>query len=268
MRSILSALQDGRLFELPEISKDETLEFLARVLDANPDIEFGADAREEIKKRELECNTGIGMGVAVPHMRARRSEGELFCAIGWSPSGIDYSASDKAPVHLVLMYYIPDAQKNVYLKEISSLVKAMKKSGGIETIAHASNLSVVRNLLLDWVSELGGESGPDAVARMIKLEIRQSQNPAVPTAPSTTVTVPTLKFSKAISFSVVVMPPANALILCQDAELFAALQKSQTLGTHLSDGLPFVINERQIYVTGSTSYVSNRTFYQCIALTV
>lgn len=268
MRSILSALQDGRLFELPQITKDETLEFLARVLDANPNIEFGADAREEIKKRELECNTGIGMGVAVPHMRTRKSEGELFCAIGWSPTGIDYNASDKAPVHLVLMYYIPDAQKNVYLKEISSLVKAMKKSGGIESIAHASNLSVVRNLLLDWVSELGGESGPDAVARMIKLEIRQSQTPASASPPSPPSSLSTQKFSKAVPFSVLQTSSPHVLILSQDAELVTALEKSQTLETHLTDGLPFVINERQIYVTSSTCYASNRTLYQCIALTV
>ena len=138
MRSILTALQEGRLFELPEAGKDRALEFLARILDANPDIEVGTDTIEEIQLREQECNTGIGMGVGVPHVRARREEGELFCAIGWSSQGIDYDAADGKPVHLVVMYYIPGAQKNVYLKEISSLVKAIRKSGGMEPIAHAS----------------------------------------------------------------------------------------------------------------------------------
>ena len=63
MRSILTALQEGRLFELPDAGKARALEFLARILDANPDIEVGTDTIEEIQKRELECNTGIGMGV-------------------------------------------------------------------------------------------------------------------------------------------------------------------------------------------------------------
>ena len=37
MRSILTALQEGRLFELPEAGgKVRALEFLARILDANP----------------------------------------------------------------------------------------------------------------------------------------------------------------------------------------------------------------------------------------
>src|SRR5512133_1617337 len=136
MRSILTALQEGRLFELPEVDKPRALEFLARILDANPDIEIGTDAIEEIQQREQEYNTGIGLGVAVPHVRARREEGELFCAIGWSGVGIEYGAADGKSVHLVFMYYIPGAQKNVYLKEVSILVKAITKSGGIEPITH------------------------------------------------------------------------------------------------------------------------------------
>src|ERR1035437_1547777 len=180
MRSILTALQEGRLFELPEAGKDRALEFLARIIDANPDIEVGTDAIEEIQKRELECNTGIGMGVGIPHIRARREEGEIFCAIGWSAQGIDYGATDAMPVHLVVMYYIPGAQKNVYLKEVSTLVKAIRKTGGIDPIAHAADLNAVRNLLLDWVSTGLGEAGPEAVARMIKLDVRQTQAAPVP----------------------------------------------------------------------------------------
>ena len=47
MRSILTALQEGRLFELPDTGgKPRTLGFLARILDANPDIEVGTDTIE------------------------------------------------------------------------------------------------------------------------------------------------------------------------------------------------------------------------------
>ena len=51
MRSILTALQEGRLFELPDAGKERALEFLARILDANPDIEVGTDMIEEVKLR-------------------------------------------------------------------------------------------------------------------------------------------------------------------------------------------------------------------------
>ncbi len=263
MRSILTALQEGRLFELPAAGKDRALEFLARILDANPDIEVGTDAIEEVKSREQEYNTGIGLGVAVPHVRARREEGGLFCAIGWSQPGIDYGAADGQRVHLVVMYYIPGAQKNVYLKEVSSLVKAIKRSGGMEPIAHADDLNVVRNLLLDWVSEGLGEAGPESVARMIKLEVKQAQatgvGPEVAAAPARAV-------GRVMTFSVLVIAPGNAWVLAPDADWVAALEKEDALAQRLIAGAPFAGAGRQVFVTGTTQYPGGRALYQCVAI--
>jgi nitrogen PTS system EIIA component len=273
MRSILTALQDGRLFELPEAGKDRALEFLARVLDANPDIVVGTDTVEEIKQREQECNTGIGMGVAVPHVRAKREDGELFCAIGWSPQGIDYGAPDGKQVHMVFMYYIPGALKNIYLKEISILVKAMKKTGGIEPIAHADSLFVVRNLLLDWVSEVSNDSGPEAVARMIKLEARQGLVP--PTGPTSAVTVPTVnppagapvsRPTQAMAFSVVLASPNQPLVLAQESDWVTSLERDGNWLPRLLAGQPFSVAGRQVFLTGTNQYAGGRTIFHCVAL--
>jgi mannitol/fructose-specific phosphotransferase system IIA component (Ntr-type) len=276
MRSVLTALQEGRLFELPDTGKPRSLTFLARILDANPNIEVGTDAIEEIQVREQECNTGIGLGVAVPHVRARRDEGELFCAIGWSAQGIDYGAQDGALVHLVFMYYIPGAQKNVYLKEISTLIKAVRKSGGMEPIAHAPDLNAVRNLLLDWVSIVAGESGPEAVARMIKLDLKQAQAPSVlpaasgaavtpaPAAPAPVVPLPPA--AQVATFSVLIVPPATALVLAHDAVWSTAMEKEGNLGPRLAAGTPFTVAGRQIFVTGASRYEGDRTLYYCVAV--
>jgi PTS system nitrogen regulatory IIA component len=268
MRSILNALQDGRLFELPSTDKASALEFLARILDANPDIEVGTDVIEAIQKREEECNTGLGLGVAVPHIRARREEGDLFCAIGWSQQGIEYGAPDGEHVHLVFMYYIPNAQKNVYLKEVSVLVKAIKKSGGIDPISHADTLNVVRNLLLDWVSEGLGDTGPEAVARMIKLEVKHAQGiptPVVMPALGATA-LPPSAIAKVISFNILVAPPNGAFVLTQDADLGTAMEKENGLAQRLAAGTPFLIAGRQVFVTGSVSYSGGRVLYQCVAV--
>ena len=265
MRSILTALQDGRLFELPEgASKDRVLAFLARILDANPKIEAGADAVEEIKLREQECNTGIGLGVAVPHMRARQEEGELFCAIGWSSQGIEYGSADGMPVHLAVMYYIPGAQKNVYLKEISTLVKAIRKSGGIEPIAKAPDLGAVRNLLLDWVSSVLSDSGPDAVARMIKLEVKQAQAAPAPAETPPPATMPGA--ASATVFSVLSAPPKGLFVLTSESEWGAALEKDDSLGQRLAAGAPFASSGHLFYVTGSTAFPGGRVLYHCVAV--
>ncbi len=265
MRSILTALQEGRLFELPDNNKDRALEFLARILDANPDIEVGTDAIEEIQLREQECNTGLGLGVGVPHVRAKREEGELFCAIGWSPTGIDYGAADGAHVHLVFMFYIPGAQKNVYLKEISSLFKAVKKSGSIDPIAHADNLNTVRNLLLDWVGAVLGESGPEAVARMIRLEVRQAQAP-VPT-PVTAAASPRFQ-PQAMPFGVLIAPAIPPIVLSSDEAWTTLLEKENHLGPHLANGGNFEAGGKQVYVTAVKQYPNGRALYDCIAVTL
>lgn len=262
MRSILTALQEGRLFELPEAAgKDRVLEFLARILDANPDIQVGTDAIEEVKRREQECNTGIGMGIAVPHFRAQREDGELYCAIGWSTAGVDYGATDGVRVHLVVMYYIPGAQKNVYLKEVSTLVKAMRKLGGIEPIAKAADLNDVRNLLLDWVASVAGDSGPEAVARMIRLEIKQSQ--AVPVLP---VAVPVERAAQALAFSIVSVPGRGHFVLAADSQWTAALERENNLAERLATGNAFVAAGRQVFVLGTTNYADGRTLHQCAAI--
>jgi len=268
MRSILNALQDGRLFELPDAGKDRALEFLARILDANPDIVVGTDAIEEIQKREHECNTGIGMGVGIPHIRARREEGELFCAIGWSSQGIDYGASDGKPVHLVVMYYIPGSQKNVYLKEISSLVKAMRKTGGIEPLAHAADLNDVRNLLLDWVGAGLGDVGPEAVARMIKLEVKQAQaaTAPAPAVPAEAAVAAERRGAKVSTVSVLVAAPTNVFVLAQDGDWAAAIEREDGLAQRLAGGTPFSAGGRQVFVVASTPYPRGRVLYQCVTL--
>ena len=260
MRSILTALQEGRLFELPETGgKDRVLEFLARILDANPDIQVGTDAIEEIKAREQQCNTGIGMGIAVPHFRANREDGELYCAIGWSGPGIEYGAADGGRVHLVVMYYIPGAQKNIYLKEVSMLVKAMKKLGGIEPLARAVDLNAVRNLLLDWVASTAGEAGPEAVARMIRLEIKQAQVPAPAPAAAERVV-------QALPFTVVIVPGRGNFVLATDPQWTATLEAETNLVEKLASGNALTVAGRQVFILSSSGYSDGRSVYQCAAV--
>ena len=266
MRSILTALQEGRLFELPDAGKDRALEFLARIIDANPDIVVGTDTIEEVQKREQECNTGIGMGVGVPHIRAQREEGELFAAIGWSPAGIEYGAQDTEKVHLVVMYYIPGSQKNVYLKEISSLIKAIRKSGGIQPIAHATDLNEVRNLLLDWVSSVLGDTGPEAVARMIKLDVKQTQVAAPATPAHLPEAVAVRPGARVTPFSVLVTTPGSLLVLAPDAYCLGVLEKDAALAQQLAAGAAFLSSGQQIIVLGVTNYAGGRALYQCALL--
>src|SRR5271165_1179549 len=151
MKTLLNALQEGRFVELPETNKDKALNYLANLIEAMPDINPGTDVAGAVLSREAQFNTGIGLGWACPHMRTPH-DGEMICAAGWSPGGIDYAAADQKPVHFVVMYYVPDSQKHVYLKEVSGLVKAIQKKQGDRDLPRMDNLAAARDWILDLVS--------------------------------------------------------------------------------------------------------------------
>jgi mannitol/fructose-specific phosphotransferase system IIA component (Ntr-type) len=172
MKSLLNALQEGRLIELPDAGKEEAFAYLAHMIVAVPELAGSPALAQQMIARDREHNTGLGFGVACPHVRVAGG-GELLCAVGWTPAGIDYGAPDGRKVHLLVMYYIPEEQKNVYLKEISSLaratVRAIGRADGIQPIAAAEDISTVRERLLDWVQGSVDADVPGTKVRMIRL---------------------------------------------------------------------------------------------------
>ena len=129
----------------------KTLELLAHLIEAVPDIGSKFDLMKGVMEREALSSTAIGRGLACPHCRVS-VEGELLCAVGWSPSGIDYGAPDGKRVHLLVMYYVPESERNSYLKEISGLAKAVQAGDTIETISACPTSSRSgRSSSIGWV---------------------------------------------------------------------------------------------------------------------
>jgi len=260
MKSFLNALQEGRLIELPDVDKEKSLAYLAHMIEAVPDLAGSPELAEEMIARERQCNTGIGLGVACPHVRATGG-GELLCAVGWTPAGIDYGATDGKKVHLVVMYYIPDAQKNVYLKEISSLASAIRREDGIQPIATAEDIATVRERLLDWVQAAIDANIPEAKARMIRLEARQAvAEAAAPSAPAGAAPgglqlVPAL----------FLVENGRMLALCADAALGDSLEKDAGLGELVRQKGQFERAGWRFVFRGATTY-GTRTLYDYTAV--
>ena len=171
MDTLLDALQEGRLFELPENDKTHALQFLAHIIEAFPEIPAGTDVVGLVATREQATNTAIGKGWSCPHAGIPFDE-DLMCVVGWSPEGIDYGAKDGKVVKLVVMYLVPTNQRTHYLREISMLAKAVETYPGIEKINEAKELNDVRTYLLDLIATTKETVGPDIRARMIRLQAK------------------------------------------------------------------------------------------------
>jgi mannitol/fructose-specific phosphotransferase system IIA component (Ntr-type) len=264
MKSLLDALKEGRLVELPEGSaKEDALEFLAHIIEAVPDIGSSVDLMQSIAEREAQANTGIGRGVACPHCRVP-NQGELLCAVGWSPKGIEYGAPDGKNVHLVIMYYVPDPQRNAYLKEISGLAKAVSAGDSIETISRLSDIHTVRDKLLDWVSIAISEALPESKARMIKLEAKQATVAAMSLAAAPAKELAGLRI---LPFRLVAWP-GSALVLCADPDLADALEKTAGLAELLRAGGEIDAPGWRIVVMSETPFARERKEYEAVALRV
>jgi nitrogen PTS system EIIA component len=257
MKSLLDALQEGRLVELPTNDKTEVLEYCALLIEAIPGIGTKLDIVKEINARESEGNTGIGKGIACPHIRTK-IDGELLCAIGWSPEGIDYGSPDGRKVHIVIMYYIPDSQRAGYLKELSSLAKAVSKSSDAIMFENVPDIHAIRNKLLDWVEQSIGDSVPDAKARMIKLEEKQRNAEISVKEGRRPMTV--------VPFTFVGLDAEKYSLLAVDADFLGSAEKSADLSKLLRGDEPLETGGYFISVLQSRNFASGRVLRECVAV--
>jgi len=65
------------------------------------------DALAALLSREEEGSTGVGMHVAIPHVRLKRLE-RVACSVSIHPAGLEWAAVDGAPVHIVFAVLRPE----------------------------------------------------------------------------------------------------------------------------------------------------------------
>lgn len=257
MKTLLDALQEGRLIESPDNQKNRALEYLAALIEAIPQIDEEG-ITEKVLAREAAHNTGIGRGWACPHARTR-NDGELLCAVGWSPQGIDYGAPDGQPVHLMVMYFVPETQKNAYLKEISSLSKAIQTQPALQDLKSLSDLNDVRHALLDAITLALESTAPEAKARMIKLEAKHAEVEGL-------VAEHPAEVARSLTpMTVVIVPDGKTMVLCQDGEMVQLLEGQKQLAADLEQQGRSEHQGVHVLVRSHSSYPPDRAVYDCLA---
>jgi len=263
MKALLNALQEGRLVELPDNIKNDALEFLGTLLEAIPEIADEGGITEKAFDREKQHNTGIGRGWACPHATSDH-DGELLCAVGWSPQGIDYGSPDGVRVHLVVMYYVPDAQRNSYLKEISQLAKAIHQNEDLQKLQELEELSEVRHALLDAITHAIESVTPEARARMIQLEVRHAEAAAVAEETADILTLDPIARSIR-PLAILIVPGSKPVVLSQDKSLVEGLENSATLAEELAKGAHAVVGDINVVLRSSEHFAGERVLHECVA---
>lgn len=260
MKALLNALQEGRLVELPDNIKVDALEFLGALLEAVPEVPSEEGITEKALAREKLHNTGIGKGWACPHATTDH-EGELLCSVGWSPQGINYGSPDGVPVHLIVMYFVPDSQRNAYLKEISQLAKAIHQNTDLQKLQELTELSEVRHALLDAITHAIESVTPEGRARMIQLEVRHAAAHAVEASPE----IPGAVAGAILPISILVVSGGKPLVLSQNAELVREIEDIAGLSDELSKSGRASKDRLHVVLRSSEHYAGERVLHDCIA---
>ncbi|MGA2382046.1 MAG: PTS sugar transporter subunit IIA [Gemmatimonadales bacterium] len=256
MDSLLDALQEGRLIELPDNNRDDALHLLAHILEAIPSVPPGTDVVGLVMERERVSSTVLGKGWACPHARVPFEE-DLVCVVGWSPTGIDYGSSDGTPISVIAMYLVPSNQRNHYLREISLLAKALDAYAVPDKLRSTKDLNDVRNYLLDLIGSTKDTVGPDARARMIQLQGKQSIQALAAPDLSSLIVEP---------FTVVAGPGLKPVVLTQNAGLGEFLDGAAGLIDRLESDGAFQDGAWRLVKRSTLAYQGGRVVYDCLAI--
>lgn len=107
-------------------SKTEAILELIDVVDAKGKIKDLESLKKEIFYREQIMSTGIGQGLAVPHVRFEGAS-EPIVLLGTRKEGLaDYESLDDAPVRIVVMIIVGSEQHREYLRILSLVAHKLK----------------------------------------------------------------------------------------------------------------------------------------------
>jgi len=256
MDSLLDALQEGRLLEIPEdYDKEDSLRFLAHILEAVPSLPPDTDVAGLILAREESSRTSLGKGWACPDARVAFDE-DLMCVVGWSPKGIAYGAPDGRPVKIIAMYLVPENQRSNYLREVSLLAKALEIYP-VEKLDSADSLNDIRDHLLDLISTTKGTVGPDSRARMIRLQGKVAPVEPTPYDLANLVVEP---------ITIIVGKGFRPVVLGHDQGLVEHLEAQANLAEDVTTHSSFNTGGWRIVKRKDASFTGDRLLIDCLAL--
>lgn len=109
----------------PNSTKEETIMLLVDALKGHPAVEDLEEIRRAVFERESVQSTGIGNGIAVPHVRLA-SVSEPLLVFGLSRDGIDFQALDNEPVHVIVLFVTPASQEKTYLNLMARVMLLLR----------------------------------------------------------------------------------------------------------------------------------------------
>jgi len=126
MTTVIEPLgEDESVERWRQSSKELILEELVSLLEVGNRIGNRSKLLLDLINREKKATTGIGHGVAVPHIRSMQAK-EFMIAFARSTEGYDFGSLDGNPAHLFFIMAAPPYDDNLYLKAFKALAEMLQ----------------------------------------------------------------------------------------------------------------------------------------------
>lgn len=99
-----------------------------------------------LAKRENLESTGIGDGIAIPHARTDAVK-SLLLAFARSQEGVDFSAIDGKPSHLIFLITSPEDKKSEYIMALAKISRLLRRQQVRSQLKHAKNAQEVLDII-------------------------------------------------------------------------------------------------------------------------
>ncbi|MDX1971128.1 MAG: PTS sugar transporter subunit IIA [Candidatus Sumerlaeia bacterium] len=107
--------------------KDSALKELVSLLAKSPHVKDPVELLAKIYEREKTLSTGVGQGLALPHVKIGSIE-DFVLSVGISRKGIEFDSLDGKPAHILVMIGCHESQAGQYMQMLSKLVRSLKEA--------------------------------------------------------------------------------------------------------------------------------------------
>lgn len=133
--------------KLKGITKKEVINELSDLLKLDNDIDNKQIFVKDVLKREMEGETGIGQGVAIPHGKSIAVKNTTI-AIGLSCHPIPWETLDNQPVTAVILFAVRNQDAStLHLKLLQQVAILLSDDDFIDKLHHAKTKEKVIQLL-------------------------------------------------------------------------------------------------------------------------
>lgn len=113
----------------------------AEITDLDPRVIY-----DTLVQRERLGSTGLGRGIAVPHVKLNGLSG-ILCLFARLTQPIDFDSQDGEPVDLVFLLLAPEHAGGDHLKALAKISRLVREPAALERLRAASDVASLKRAL-------------------------------------------------------------------------------------------------------------------------